>query len=236
MIRSIFIILPFLLSMTFPVAISTEVQDESNKYFQYSTKRFFKLKVLKKSIDIYDIDYDLLNAAIYHTTNKERLNRRMEPLFFDKSLNESAKEYAQELVEKDYLSHISLEGGTIKDRVKSANGLYNAYGENLVLTHIFDLEKTDINKSYPLLIGEKCFYLDQNGKEIKNYNYKDMAKHIVQLWLNSDTHRDVIFDKRFTHMGCGAYFETQYIGTEVFPMLRVAQHFGGGYRGLISTN
>lgn len=65
---------------------------------------------------------DQLRQRALELVNRERTERGLAPLTQQAALNEAAQKHAQDMLERNYYSHTSLEGDTVRDRYMEAGG------------------------------------------------------------------------------------------------------------------
>lgn len=66
-------------------------------------------------------------------TNRERLARGLQLVYWDEALARVAATYAKDMNDRDYFSHESPEGKTMKNRIEDASIDYGYAGENIAL-------------------------------------------------------------------------------------------------------
>jgi uncharacterized protein YkwD len=131
-----------------------------------------------QKIDPHNIDYSLLNAAIFYCTNLQRYKYKMIPLKHSSALERAAQKHSKNMVKKNFYSHRnhSRVNKTVKDRLES-EGIKGGYiGENIS----WDFEKDPSYWSFALLV--------------------------VKGWMGSPGHKRNILDKDFKYLGCSAYY------------------------------
>lgn len=120
-----------------------------------------------------------LERRIFQLTNEARLKNRLRPLDLDNSLALKAREKSDDMLNKNYFSHSSPEGKTLKDRMQEEKPAsfrtISRIGENIYMGARFDYA-VDI---------------------------KTQARLIVDGWMTSPGHRRNILDPTYTHLGVG---------------------------------
>ena len=156
-----------------------------DSYGKYNSDSFQKLEIVNQKIDVVNIDYPLLNAAIFYSTNLQREKYRKIPFIFSKYLTKAAQEHSEDMVEFKFYSHTSKVRGkkTMSERLKSV-GISNAF----TAENIFD------------------FFL-------KSPTYWSLAQGLVNGWMESKGHRANILNKNYEYLGCGTkyYFNKDWI-------------------------
>ncbi len=134
-----------------------------------------------------------LERRIFQLTNDARRKNHLAPLDWDDSLATTARCKSDDMLTKNYFSHTSPEGKTLKERFQEEKpaSIRNIFqiGENIYMGNRLDYA-TDI---------------------------KIQARLIVDGWMTSPGHRRNILDPNYTHLGVGvsARDKTCY-ATQVF--------------------
>lgn len=148
---------------------------KESDYEKYDIQKFQKLNVVNEKINIGNIDYELLKAAIFYATNIQRKKYKRTKFLFSKALGSAAQTHSINMVKLNFYSHTSKVKGekTMTDRLKIV-GIENAYmAENIY--DYFQIEPT----------------------------YWSMAVGLVDGWMKSKGHRENILDKNYLYLGCG---------------------------------
>ncbi|WP_250631349.1 CAP domain-containing protein [Rhodoflexus caldus] len=146
-------------------------------YAKHDYKSFAQLPMAHQPIDGKNIDYALLNAAIFYATNWQRDMQRQKPLKYSAALEKAAFEHSKDMIRLNFFSHTSpVQGKETYSKRIAAEGISNSYtGENISYrSHIAD-------------------------------SYLNQAKKIVLGWMNSPGHRRNILNGSYQYIGCGAY-------------------------------
>ena len=156
-------------------------QKELNKwshddYLNHDVFSFQKLKIVHQNIDEKNIDYRLLNAAIFYCTNIERRSHNLTDFIYYKKLERAAQDHSKSMVTQNFYSHKGVINAkiTMKERLKFIKSGYKA--EN-----IYDFFK-------------------------KDPTYWSLAKGLVDGWMNSPGHRKNILNPKLNYLGCGSFF------------------------------
>lgn len=182
-------------------------------FFGLSPTEFFNLTSLNEPIGFQQINYSLLNAAIFHLTNSERIQQNLPPLSFSKEVQLAAEGHAQDMVTHRFYSHTSpiKFKRTLRDRL-NIQGINPKYlGENISST--FGIQYEEGKKvAKPRTPGEFRYLTASHSAPIPPHTYLTFAKMVVQQWMNSPGHRQNILNPVFTHLGCGTqvYFDQNF--------------------------
>jgi uncharacterized protein YkwD len=120
-----------------------------------------------------------LERRIFQLTNDARRKNHLSPLDWDNGLAAKARAKSDDMLLKNYFSHTSPEGKTIKDTMQeekpAAYRTISRIGENIYMGTRLDYT-TDI---------------------------KTQARMIVDGWMTSPGHRRNMLDPNYTHIGIG---------------------------------
>lgn len=144
-------------------------------------------KPLVKAEEVRELDPMIIANEIFSIVNTERQNRGLYKLKYDEKLADVALIHTRNMVEKDFLSHEDREKRSPQERVE-----------------IF----------YPEIItgevGENIGYSQGVHKE-------DVAKNLMENWMNSPGHRANILSNEYSHIGVGVKKDgSRYYGTQKF--------------------
>ncbi len=144
-----------------------------------------------------DIDIKQLENKIHDLVNKERAKKGLSALLRDKSLNKIARNYSQDMVERNFFSHNDPDGRSFYDRYKAEGfqcsirigGTTCIGAENIAQSNLYS----------------SSFYKD--GKTFFNWSTEDkIAESVVKLWMSSKGHKANILTPYFKRQGIGVVF------------------------------
>jgi uncharacterized protein YkwD len=152
-------------------------------YAEHDWKSFYQLKEAQAVVSPDNYDLHLLNAAVFYSTNKLREEKKLKPLKFNGGLRDAAVVHTQQMVAKNFFSHINNKTPKLRapdDRIKMFVTGFSALGENIDWNHL------------PMPSGA---------------SYLQLADKIVDAWYHSPPHKKTMLSKGFSHLGCAAMFE-----------------------------
>ena len=195
-------------------------------YEKYDEKNFIKFENFDNIIDVKNIDYPLLHAAVFYCTNIERVKRGLKPLKWNLNLEIAAYNHSKDMVKRNFYDHLSNK--KIEKRYKSAGILNPYFAENIA--EIFAI-KYKAGKGYytheknSSINGEFRFsYNDDESELLPFHSYLSFAKILVKGWMNSSGHRKNILLKNGLELGIGVYFKNKN-GFPVFYCTQNFQHY-----------
>ncbi len=147
-------------------------------YNKYTYINYTDYKPFNQSIEDSGFDIDLMEAAIFYETNRQRILHDVPQLSFDYNLMVCAHNHSVDMVQYDFFSHKSPvpDKTTMRDRLAQVGYFPHASAENIAYCSLKD-------------------------------SYVATAKHLViEQWMNSTGHRRNILNGDYTYLGCGAAF------------------------------
>jgi len=146
-------------------------------YAKHDYKSFAQLPMARQPIDVHNIDYALLNAAIFYATNWQRDKHRRKPFQHSPALEKAAFEHSKDMIQYDFFSHESPLPNKQKfwQRLKAEGVSGGASSENIAM-------HSNLSNSY-----------------------LETAKALVLTWMDSPGHRSNILNESYKYLGCGAY-------------------------------
>ena len=155
-----------------------EVKWSEEMYAKYSYTDYTDYAAFNQPIDETDYNVDLLEAAMFYETNRQRVKYGLPQLKFDYNTWVCAHNHSVDMVNYDFYSHESPVAGkhTMSDRFEQV-GYENCWcAENIAYCPI-------------------------------GSSYVETARQLVAVqWMNSSGHRKNILNSHYTCLGCGAAF------------------------------
>lgn len=205
-------------------------KEESNYYIGHNTDTFFLVAPLQQRIPKLFVKLNLLNAAIFWYTNIERQNHNLPQFQFHEKLQQMATLQSNQMREHKFFDHENQFDNryrTLSDRLESVkdekfNG-FMSYAENIA-----DCPVIKANESFTYSFKNGIVHLySMDGKEIFPFTYSEMAKSVVNAWMNSPGHRANILNPGYKYLGCGcAPYESKANGYSI-TYFKLTQNFGG---------
>lgn len=198
-----------------------------DSYQNYNESTFYRIEALYEAIDFNQINFPLLQAAIFYATNEERKKAKLTPFAHQPNIENVAAGHAQDMVKYGFYSHTSRIRikRTVLDRFHLEGLNPEFYGENICSTYGLQYQTgRKVNPPYPS--GEFTYAFTSKREVIPPHTYITFAKAVVKLWMESPGHRQNILNPKFKSLGCGArlYREKNFYN---MPYFMVVQNFGG---------
>lgn len=177
---------------------SRSLTDQDNASFR-------KLTEAQKRIDPNDINSELLDAAVFHETNRRRQEQGLPALSYNRKAYEMARMQSQAMAEQDIVSHTNPADSsrrTLRDRATRAGlarakflgeNVASAFGRRYKSGEKFYVQERD---------GRKVYSYEPNGSPIPMHTYVSFARAVVDGWMDSPGHRKNILTREAQHLAC----------------------------------
>jgi len=159
-----------------------------------------------------DLNRTKIEYLVHEGINDRRRDRGLQPLDFDTELRTIARYHSRDMGDQRYFAHTAPDGETMEDRYEeydyscklSMDGNQYATGaENIAYTYAHE----DV--------------IRENGERVYYSNVKELARGLVNQWMNSTGHRKNILREYWQNEGIGVYVididgETRVYATQNF--------------------
>ena len=199
-------------------------------YTAYNSDSFFAISELQKRIPKLSVNTGLLNAAVFWFTNLERRKHGLTQFQFHGKLMEMATLHSEQMRQHKFFDHVNSFDSrfkTLSDRLEYVKD-DSFQGFMSCAENIADYPVMKANESFTISFqnGIAHFYTEE-GKELFPFTYSEMAKSVVEAWMNSPGHRANILDSDHRFLGCGcAPYENEQAGFST-TYFKLTQNFGG---------
>lgn len=190
--------------------------NQPNFYKDYNQDSFWNILELSNYVGFQNLNIDLMNAAIFYTTNQERRKYNLLICAFHSKLLDTSMLHSLQMKNYKFFSHenqYERKYRTLKDRIESvySNDFkgFMCAGENISeMTYLSSAKPPSIGLSQPI-------------------SYLDISKQVIEGWMNSEGHRLNILNPQFKFLGCGCVpYEVDNIHS-LQEGLKITQNFGG---------
>lgn len=200
-------------------------------YTQFNWETFEQWESVNQKIDAANVDYSLLQAAIFYYTNQYRSSRKLKPVAYQPALGSAAICHAKDMGEKGFYDHVNKYDRSMRTAMDRAKrfGFLGSIGENLALEFLLDY-KPESKYWYELTSSGFRYYYGDSGTNkgyVPAHTYLSLGKSIVKAWINSPGHRSNLLHKDFKYLGVGVYLEPKSQGNKNIPRIYATQVFGG---------
>ena len=152
------------------------------------------------------INQNLLDRAIRDEVNFHRCRAGLGKLGdVGKGLSNQAKKHSQWMARTQQLTHRSTVAGaaTLRDRFERAGVKFRTGSENIGMVHRYQID----NRRFKILDAGSCKFATRDGKSLPAHSYASLARHAVNLWMDSPGHRKNILDKRAKRVETAVAFD-----------------------------
>ncbi|MCB2136870.1 MAG: hypothetical protein KDE08_13140 [Rhodobacteraceae bacterium] len=148
------------------------------------------------------LDQRRIDAAIRAEVNYARCRKGLAPLEASVAMMQVASGHAKWMARSRQLTHASTVAGRASTRARiRATGIpFRAGSENIGLVARYRID----GRSFRIRDAKTCQFADGSGQTIPAHSYASLASYVVELWMNSRSHRKNILDGRVRWMGSGA--------------------------------
>lgn len=195
----------FLLSFTFlsftQTRLLAQVADQSIYHLTADEFEEEYAELLDAQIDPQGIDMHLLQGAAWLAANNSRIRVKAPWLKFDELLFQAAKSHACNMAEHGFFSHTdrkNKDAKTLEDRMGKVGFEGSRFSENIAKIYLDPYEPG---------------------------TYREFGQRLINEWLGSPGHKQILLDKELLRGGLGLCFEAQPDKYGYYYVLAV-QNFG----------
>jgi uncharacterized protein YkwD len=175
-------------------------------YPHFTPESFREYAPANAPIEFQQVNYPLLNAAIFFETNRIRALHDLPSLQHSPALEVAAEMHAHDMVIGNFFSHenpFEPYRKTPALRLAEVGITSGRRAENIADT--FGIQYKSGGLLIPPKTGQPDFLYFSTREPIPPHTCNTFAAAVVDEWLHSPGHRDNILDVRFRYLGCGAY-------------------------------
>lgn len=120
-------------------------------------------------------------------------------------LAKEARNHSRWMAKKQQLTHRSTVPGraSLKQRIKASGLSFRTGSENLGMVHRYQID----NRRFKILSNSQCKFATYDGKPLPAHSYATLARHIVNLWMDSPGHRRNILDREAKKVSTAVAFD-----------------------------
>ncbi|WP_128478600.1 CAP domain-containing protein [Halorussus pelagicus] len=143
-----------------------------------------------------DLNRTQIEYLVHEEINERRQDRGLQPLKFNPHLRNIARNHSRDMGEQGYFSHTSPDGDSMEDR-------YEEYGYMCEVPMSGNRYATGAENIAYTYANENV--LRDNGESVYYSNEKELARGLVNQWMNSTGHRKNILRDYWQKEGIGVY-------------------------------
>jgi uncharacterized protein YkwD len=218
----------FLLGLTVSASASQQIisrppASASAALFTNDTAASFARNVeARRLIDPANINQQLLEAAVFHETNRRRAEQGLAALRYDAKAHEMARLQARAMAKDQAVEHENSDPKlrTMQDRAKAvglrprvlAENVASAFGRRYKSGQNFYIREEN---------GRTIYSYEPEGPAIPMHTYLSFAEALVESWMQSPGHRKNILHKEPEYLGCACELSPKKSGMETFYCAQV---------------
>jgi uncharacterized protein YkwD len=191
---------------------------------------FIKLPEVNQPIDARKPNNALLDAALFHLTNEQRVKYHLSIFTYSYAIHKAAIEHSESMINRDFYSHdnpYSPANKTLPDRIFLQTWEFKEMAENIAQHDILGGNTNIYCFSIPANGQDYVFLNCDSKKPVPMFTYVELAWAVVNGWMNSPHHRDNILNPRLKAMACAGRLSKNPFKTQRSPFARLTQDFGG---------
>lgn len=184
--------------------VATGPASAVTSWYAMSSERFVALPEAQREMSFSALDRNLLAAAIFHATNRQRVKHGFAVLEYDPAVSEAARHQASVMASRTFLGHENRWDPSLKtplDRILKV-GLKPRYlAENVAMEYVRNMgpgqdfyTRTEN--------GATVFSATPDGPPIPMHSYVTFAEMLLDGWMNSPGHRANILSEPPRRLGC----------------------------------
>ncbi len=153
-----------------------------------------------------NINQNLLSDAVRAEVNFHRCRAGLPAVASaGSSLTKEAHGHSRWMAKRQKLSHQSTVRGrsTLRQRVKASGLKFRIGSENIGMVHRYQID----SKRFQIVDASRCKFRLSNGQPLPAHTYASLARHIVDLWMNSPGHRRNVLDRQAREVTTGLAFD-----------------------------
>lgn len=198
--------------------------------YKMSATDFMKLTEVNKPIDARNPNNSLLDAALFHLTNEQRILNNLPKFKYSYALQKAATVHSEAMINDDFYSHDNPYNATIRkmiDRIFLNTHEFREMAENIAQHDILGGNDDKYCFEIPRNNQDYVFLSCDTKKPIPMRTYAELARSVVNGWMNSPHHRENILNPRLKSLACSGRISKSPFKTKRSPFARLTQDFGG---------
>jgi len=152
------------------------------------------------------IDQNLLSDAVRAEVNYHRCRAGLSAVRnAGTPLAKEARNHSRWMAKSQQLTHRSTVPGraSLKQRIKASGLSFRTGSENIGMVHRYRID----NRRFRILSSSQCKFATHQGQPLPAHSYASLARHIVDLWMNSPGHRRNILDRQAKKVSTAVAFD-----------------------------
>jgi uncharacterized protein YkwD len=217
--------------LLFLLLLSHNLLAQSKGYYDISSSEFLNQSIVNQPIDAKNPNSFLLDAAIFHATNEQRIKFNLKTFGYNLPLHKATIQHSEAMIDDDFYSHVNTKDSKnrgLQNRVENQTREFRAMGENIAQHDIIETGKGTRFCFQPPKNSSDYIFVDCTTKKpLFMMTYAVLARAIVNGWMNSPHHRENILNPQYTMMAVSARLSKDPFREPKSPFARITQDFGG---------
>jgi uncharacterized protein YkwD len=200
----------------------TATRNAADLFTGYDAASFAKLPQARQLIDPDAVNLDLLDAAVFHETNRRRRQQGLPALKYDEKARAAAQIQSRDMAKGGFVDHENPDPTkkTMNDRAKLAGlrprvlaeNVASAFGRRYKSGQPFYSREEN---------GQKIYSAEPNGRPIPMHTYLSFAEALLDSWMKSPGHRKNILHGEVEYLGCACELPRNPNAMETFYCTQV---------------
>lgn len=206
------------------------IAQKDSVLYQISWVDFRKIPELHKPIDAKNPNNALMDAALFHLTNQQRIIHRLPPFNYAFSLHKAANGHSEAMITQDFYSHenpFSPANRKVTDRIFLHTWEFREMAENIAQYDILGGNDSRYCFEIPRNSQDYTFLNCESKKPLPMRTYLELAQSVIEGWMKSPHHRENILNPRLKFLACSGRISKNPFKTKRSPFARLTQDFGG---------
>jgi uncharacterized protein YkwD len=198
--------------------------------YKMSAADFMKLPEVNRPIDVRNPNNSLLDAALFHVTNEQRIKNNLPKFNYSYSLHRATNEHSEAMINQDFYNHenpYSPANRKMIDRIFLNTKEFKEMAENIAQHDILGGNEEKYCFEIPKNSQDYVYLNCDTKKPIPMRTYAELALFVVNSWMNSPHHRENILNPRLKSLACSGRISKNPFKTKRSPFARLTQDFGG---------
>lgn len=152
------------------------------------------------------IDQTLLDAAVRAEVNFHRCRAGLSPLSeAGNGLAQMTKTHSVWMASTRTLSHRNTIPGksSLTQRMQASGERFRTGAENIGMVHRYQID----NLRFRIVDKRSCQFATRDGRAVPPHSYASLARHAVDLWMNSPGHRKNILNRQVSRISTAVAFD-----------------------------
>jgi uncharacterized protein YkwD len=191
-------------------------------FTRYNSSSFAALPSARQIINPNAVNYDVLEAAVFHETNRRRQQQRLPALKHDEKARAAAKMQSRDMAKGAFVGHENPDPAkkTMSDRATLAGLSPQVLAEN-VASAFGRRYKSGQSFCTREVNGRKIYSYEPDGPAIPLHTYLSFAEALVDSWMKSPGHRKNILHTEVQYLGCACELPRNPNAMETFYCTQV---------------